>query len=52
VVGGALFWLVGKVFGGNRVAAEVEIGGLDVPEMGVPGYPDFVLQGESDPPLS
>ena len=41
-VGGAAFWVVGKLFGGNRVAAEVEIAGLDVPEMGVPGYPEFV----------
>jgi Amt family ammonium transporter len=42
VVGGAAFWAVGKLFGSNRVAAEVEIAGLDVPEMGVPGYPEFV----------
>jgi Amt family ammonium transporter len=28
---------------GNRVSAEVEIGGLDVPETGVLAYPDFVL---------
>jgi Amt family ammonium transporter len=41
-VGGAAFWLVGKLVKGNRVAAEVEIAGLDVPEMGVPGYPEFV----------
>ena len=50
-IGGALFWVVGKLVGGNRVSAEVEIGGLDVPEMGVPGYPDFVLQGEQDSSL-
>jgi Amt family ammonium transporter len=42
VVGGVLFWGVGKVLGSNRVPAEVEIAGLDVPEMGVPGYPEFV----------
>ncbi|HEU4732609.1 MAG TPA: ammonium transporter [Kofleriaceae bacterium] len=42
VVGGAAFWVCGKLFGGNRVSAEVEIAGLDVPEMGVPGYPEFV----------
>jgi Amt family ammonium transporter len=41
-VGGAVFWLIGKLVGSNRVAAEVEIAGLDVPEMGVPGYPEFV----------
>jgi Amt family ammonium transporter len=28
---------------GNRVSAEVELEGLDVPEMGAMGYPDFVL---------
>jgi len=41
-VGGAVFWVLGKLFGSNRVPAEVEIAGLDVPEMGVPGYPEFV----------
>src|SRR5262249_58105357 len=41
-IGGAAFWVVGKLFRGNRVAAEAEIAGLDVPEMGVPGYPEFV----------
>jgi Amt family ammonium transporter len=42
VIGGAVFWAVGKLFGSNRVPAEVEIAGLDIPEMGVPGYPEFV----------
>ena len=28
---------------GNRVSAEAELEGLDTPEMGVMGYPDFVL---------
>jgi hypothetical protein len=27
---------------GNRVSPEVEIAGLDVPEMGAPGYPEFI----------
>jgi Amt family ammonium transporter len=40
--GGAIFWLVGKVVGGNRVPPEVEIAGLDIPEMGAPGYPEFI----------
>jgi Amt family ammonium transporter len=52
VVGGAVFWLIGKAIGGNRVSAETELGGLDVPEMGVPGYPDFVLQDENNHPVS
>jgi Amt family ammonium transporter len=30
-------WTIGKVVG-NRVTAETEIGGLDIPEMGVDGY--------------
>jgi ammonium transporter, Amt family len=29
---------------GNRVSAEAEIEGLDMPEMGAVGYPDFVLK--------
>jgi Amt family ammonium transporter len=44
VIGGIAFVLVGKLVGGNRVAPAVEIAGLDVPEMGVPGYPEFVAQ--------
>ncbi len=41
VVGGICFAIVGKLVG-NRVAPEVELAGLDVPEMGVPGYPEFI----------
>jgi Amt family ammonium transporter len=41
VVGGVIFWAIGKVVG-NRVSAEVEIAGLDVPEMGAAGYPEFI----------
>jgi Amt family ammonium transporter len=41
VVGGVCFWLVGKLVG-NRVPPEVEIAGLDIPEMGAPGYPEFI----------
>jgi Amt family ammonium transporter len=41
-VGGLVFWVLGKALGSNRVAAEVELAGLDVPEMGIPGYPEFV----------
>ncbi|HTQ02782.1 MAG TPA: ammonium transporter [Polyangiaceae bacterium] len=42
VMGGICFYIVGKLVGGNRVAPEVEVAGLDVPEMGVPGYPEFL----------
>jgi Amt family ammonium transporter len=42
VVGGVAFYIIGKLLGSNRVSAAVEIAGLDVPEMGMPGYPEFV----------
>ncbi len=42
IVGGVIFFVIGKVLGSNRVSAEVEIAGLDVPEMGLPGYPEFI----------
>lgn len=38
LVGGLVFTLIGKL-GGNRVSPEDEIAGLDVPEMGIEGYP-------------
>jgi ammonium transporter, Amt family len=49
LVGGVAFWLVGKVVGGNRVSADVEIRGLDIPEMGAEGYPDFLKPEEAAP---
>jgi len=50
ILGGSIFWLIGKAIGGNRVSPETEVGGLDVPEMGVPGYPEFVLHSDMNPP--
>jgi ammonium transporter, Amt family len=38
-----LFFKAVEVTIGNRVSAEAELEGLDVPEMGAFGYPDFVL---------
>ena len=38
--------LVLEVTMGHRVTAEEELGGLDIPEMGALGYPEFVLQPE------
>jgi Amt family ammonium transporter len=32
---------------GHRVSAKVELGGLDIPEMGALGYPEFVLKQET-----
>jgi ammonium transporter, Amt family len=37
------FFKVVEAVMGNRVAAEVELNGLDIPEMGALAYPDFVL---------
>jgi Amt family ammonium transporter len=42
VLGGVAFFVIGKVLGSNRVSAEVEIAGLDVPEVGMPAYPEFL----------
>jgi Amt family ammonium transporter len=42
LVGGAIFFVLGKVLGTNRVAPEIEIAGLDIPEMGAPGYPEYI----------
>lgn len=39
---GAAFWVIGWAIGGNRVSPQVEIAGLDIPEMGAPGYPEFI----------
>ena len=36
---------------GNRVDKDVEIEGLDVPEMGVPGYSGMVLDKQSETPM-
>ncbi|MGD0769455.1 MAG: ammonium transporter [Tepidisphaeraceae bacterium] len=42
IVGGIVFHLIGRWTGSNRVRPEIEIAGLDVPEMGAPGYPEFI----------
>jgi len=34
------FYIIGKLIGGNRPSKEDEIGGIDVPEMGLEGYPE------------
>jgi Amt family ammonium transporter len=35
-----------EAFWGHRVSAKVELEGLDIPEMGALGYPEFVLKPE------
>ncbi|CAN5437257.1 ammonium transporter [soil metagenome] len=42
IAGGLIFFLIGKVLGSNRVSPEMEIAGLDIPEMGAPGYPEYI----------
>jgi ammonium transporter, Amt family len=45
-------YLAMKIIGGivgNRVSEEVELQGLDIPEMGVPAYPDYVTIDSSSP---
>jgi Amt family ammonium transporter len=42
----ALNWVL-EIFIGHRVSAETEIAGLDIPEMGQLGYPEFVFRDEA-----
>lgn len=44
-----VFFLTVEALMGNRVAADAEIEGLDMPEMGAMGYPDFVLTPGPEP---
>jgi len=37
-----------EIFIGQRVSAETEMAGLDIPEMGQLGYPEFVLRPEAE----
>ena len=41
--------LILEVVVGQRVSAKVELEGLDIPEMGALGYPEFVLKPEPVP---
>jgi len=52
---GAIGWLVFKLIDktiGNRVKAEDELIGLDIPEMGVEGYSGVKLDKNIETPLS
>jgi ammonium transporter, Amt family len=42
-----VFFKVVEATMGNRVSAETELEGLDIPEMGALAYPDFVLERNS-----
>ena len=45
-----VYYLAEKLVG-NRVSLEVEIEGLDVPEMGVPGYAGMAIDKQSETPM-
>jgi Amt family ammonium transporter len=40
-------WLL-DIFVGQRVSAKTEVEGLDLPEMGQLGYPEFVFRPEPE----
>ena len=40
-------WIL-EFFLGQRVSIETELAGLDIPEMGQLGYPEFVFRPEPD----
>ncbi|MDP2335321.1 MAG: ammonium transporter [Bacteroidota bacterium] len=52
---GAIGWIVFKLIDktvGNRVSTEMELAGLDIPEMGVEGYSGIKMDKNSETPLS
>jgi len=46
-----IVYFIAEKLVGNRVPLEVEIEGLDVPEMGVPGYGGVQMDKESETPM-
>jgi Amt family ammonium transporter len=46
-----IVYFIAEKLVGNRVSLEVEIEGLDVPEMGVPGYGGFQMDKDSETPM-
>jgi Amt family ammonium transporter len=47
-----VYKVVAVIVGGHRVSEEVEVEGLDVPEMGVPGYGGVMMDKDSETPRS
>ncbi|HZZ58823.1 MAG TPA: hypothetical protein VFE31_13405, partial [Opitutaceae bacterium] len=45
-------YYIGEKLVGNRVSKEVEIGGLDLPEMGAPGYAGMVMDKAAETPVT
>jgi len=46
-----LVYFIAEKLVGNRVSKEVEIAGLDLPEMGAPGYSGFVFDKAAETPV-
>ncbi len=46
------FWIIAKLIGPNRVSREIELAGLDIPEMGVPAYPDVNVNLSMPEPMA
>ena len=46
------FFKIVEALMGNRVPADVELEGLDIPEMGALAYPDFVLLPTGSPTMA
>jgi len=51
ILGWIVFKLINKIVG-NRVSAEVELAGLDIPEMGAEGYSGMKMDKNAETPLS
>ena len=47
-----IVYKIAEVLVGNRVSVEVEIEGLDIPEMGVTGYAGVVMDKQAETPVS
>ena len=47
-----VYKLVALMTNGHRVSAEIELEGLDIPEMGVVGYGGIVMDKQSETPRS
>jgi ammonium transporter, Amt family len=47
-----IVYKIAEMLVGNRIEEEYEIEGLDVPEMGVPGYGGVMLDKQSESPVS
>jgi Amt family ammonium transporter len=45
-----IVYKIAEVIVGNRIEEDIEIEGLDIPEMGVPGYSGIVLDPQSETP--